>query len=613
MKTSLSYDEIIIFEYISIVKIFIRYSFYYYLRKVDIMLLFTVFLIFISCIASLHVNKVLNSRMSKIMITRKLNMIAQVTDIDSQKLLVTGNEGLLDTDRMEKAFLGSGIKVPKDKQLKVGIIGGGLGGLITAMELSEAGHHVEIYESRRFYGGKVGSWVDKNGNHIEMGLHVFFGCYYNLFGIMKRLGVLNNLRLKEHTHTFINTGGRVASLDFRLGGIGAPINGLAAFARTEQLDIGDKIANAVALATSPVVRALFDFDGALQDIRDLDNISFSDWFLSKGGSRGSIKRMWDPICYALGFLDCDNTSARCMLTIFQLFAVRTEASILRMLEGSPNEFLHKPIVQYLKERNTEIFLNRRVQELLYEKDAEGKPTKVNGFVVSGDSGDAPRETKLFDVVVAATDVPGIQKLLPEDFRKYKEFDGVYKLDAVPVITVQLRFNGWVTELQDKNKMKDILGDKSNGKAPGFDTLLYSADADFSCFADLALTSPADYYKEGEGSLMQCVLTPGDKWMPKSTEEAAMATLAQIKKLFPSAAELDCTWWNVVKLGKSLYREAPGMDQYRPGQVTPIPNFFLAGSYTFQDYIDSMEGATKSGLICSEAILKKTEDLQKYKH
>lgn len=27
------------------------------------------------------------------------------------------------------------------------------------------------------------------------------------------------------------------------------------------------------------------------------------------------------------------------------------------------------------------------------------------------------------------------------------------------------------------------------RAPGLDNLLYSADADFSCFADLALTSP----------------------------------------------------------------------------------------------------------------------------
>jgi len=28
---------------------------------------------------------------------------------------------------------------------------------------------------------------------------------------------------------------------------------------------------------------------------------------------------------------------------------------------------------------------------------------------------------------------------------------------------------------------------------GIDNLLYSADADFSCFADLAVTSPTDYY------------------------------------------------------------------------------------------------------------------------
>lgn len=51
------------------------------------------------------------------------------------------------------------------------------------------------------------------------------------------------------------------SKDFRMGGIGAPFNGMAAFAVTQQLDIADKLANALALATSPVVRALFDFDG----------------------------------------------------------------------------------------------------------------------------------------------------------------------------------------------------------------------------------------------------------------------------------------------------------------------------------------------------------------
>ena len=59
-------------------------------------------------------------------------------------------------------------------------------------------------------------------------------------------------------------------------------------------------------------------------VRDLDDITFTEWFTQLGGSRGSLDRMWDPIAYALGFVDCDNISARCMLTIFMLFAIRTE-------------------------------------------------------------------------------------------------------------------------------------------------------------------------------------------------------------------------------------------------------------------------------------------------
>jgi hypothetical protein len=60
-----------------------------------------------------------------------------------------------------------------------------------------------------------------------------------------------------------------------------------------------------------------------------------------------------------------------------------------------------------------------------------------------------------------------------------------------------------------------------------------------------------------------------------------------------------TWHSVVKIGQSLYIEAPGMDPFRPEQATPVPNFFLAGSYTKQDYIDSMEGATLSGAcVCA---------------
>jgi len=238
-------------------------------------------------------------------------------------------------------------------------------------------------------------------------------------------------------HSFVNKGGELGSLDFRLpGGIGAPINGLVAFARTKQLNIVSKISNAVAIATSPVVRALVDFDGAMGDIRALDNVSFTDWWFSKGGNRDSLNRMWDPIAYALGFIDCDNISARCMLTIFNLFAVRSEASVLRMCEGSPNEYMHKPIVKYLEERNVKIECDARIGEIVHTLGADGKPTAVQSMKVLRRVGEPSVEE--FDIIVAACDVPGIKKLLPETFRTHEMFDNIYKLDAVPVATVQLR-------------------------------------------------------------------------------------------------------------------------------------------------------------------------------
>ncbi|MBN3894677.1 MAG: 9,9'-di-cis-zeta-carotene desaturase [Nostoc sp. NOS(2021)] len=475
--------------------------------------------------------------------------------------------------------------------MRVAIVGAGLAGLATAVDLADAGCEVEIFESRPFVGGKVGSWVDGDGNHLEMGLHVFFGCYYELFDLMKKVGVLENLRLKEHTHTFINKGGRTGALDFRFL-TGAPFNGLKAFFTTSQLSLQDKLQNAIALGTSPIVRGLVDFNGAMKTIRKLDKISFADWFRSHGGSNGSIKRLWNPIAYALGFIDCENMSARCMLTIFQLFAVRTEASVLRMLEGSPYEYLHKPILEYLEFRGTKVYTRRQVREIQFTESAE--QTRVTGIVVA--QGDAV-ETITADAYVFACDVPGIQRILPHEWRKWSEFDNIYKLDAVPVATVQLRFDGWVTELNDGEQRKQL------NHAAGIDNLLYTADADFSCFADLALTSPADYYRPGQGSLLQLVLTPGDPFIAQSNEAIAQHVLKQVHELFPSSRELNMTWYSVVKLAQSLYREAPGMDAYRPNQKTPVDNFFLAGSYTQQDYIDSMEGATISGRRAAKVILE----------
>ncbi|KAH9754137.1 Zeta-carotene desaturase /chromoplastic [Citrus sinensis] len=146
-------------------------------------------------------------------------------------------------------------------KLKVAIIGAGLAGMSTAVELLDQGHEVDIYELRSFIGGKVASFVGKHGNHIEISLHVFFGCCNNLFRLTKKVGADENLLMKDHTHKFVNKGGEIGELDFRFP-IGAPLHGIRAFLSTNQLKTYDKSRNAIALALSPVVKALLDPDGA---------------------------------------------------------------------------------------------------------------------------------------------------------------------------------------------------------------------------------------------------------------------------------------------------------------------------------------------------------------
>ncbi|GAY62724.1 hypothetical protein CUMW_220110 [Citrus unshiu] len=213
---------------------------------------------------------------------------------------------------------------------------------------------VGMYESRSFIGGKVGSFIDKHGNHTEMGLHVFFGCYNNPFRLMKKVGADKNLLMKDHSHTFVNKGGEIGVQTY------------------------DKARNALALALSPVVKALGDPEGALKDIRDLDSVRMTSYFLVVHGR--VFRECGILLLMPLGLLT-DNISARCMLTIFALFATKTKASLLRMFKGSPDVYLRGPIRKYITDKGGRFHLRWGCREILYDKSANGE-TYVKGLAMS---------------------------------------------------------------------------------------------------------------------------------------------------------------------------------------------------------------------------------------
>jgi 15-cis-phytoene desaturase len=89
-------------------------------------------------------------------------------------------------------------------------------------------------------------------------------------------------------------------------------------------------------------------------------------------------------------------------------------------------------------------------------------------------------------------------------------------------------------------------------------------------------------------------------------------MGELNKLFPMHFGGDdpatLRKYKVVKTPLSVYKTTPGCQQLRPDQDTPIRNFFLAGDYTMQRYLASMEGAVLSGKLCAEAVDRQRDQL-----
>uniref|UniRef100_A0A6N2KMS0 Amine oxidase domain-containing protein n=1 Tax=Salix viminalis TaxID=40686 RepID=A0A6N2KMS0_SALVM len=120
-----------------------------------------------------------------------------------------------------------------------------------------------------------------------------------------------------------------------------------------------------------------------------------------------------------------------------------------MLKGSPDVYLSGPIRKYIEDKGGRFHLRWGCRQILYDRSPDGE-ILVTGLATSKAT---DKKVVKADAYVVAFDVPGIKRLLPSQWRESKFFDNIYELVGVPVVTVQLRYNGWVTELQDLERSR----------------------------------------------------------------------------------------------------------------------------------------------------------------
>jgi phytoene desaturase len=428
-----------------------------------------------------------------------------------------------------------------------------------ARTLVERGHDVVLLEKRDVPGGKVSAWKDADGDWIESGLHVFFGAYHNLLGFLDHCGLGNTFNWKPAEMIFASERHGLAGISF-VPWLPTPLNGLTGVAKFKPLTLGDKLRMGLGL-----MRPIFG-DQAYVDQQDDE--SYASWHLRHGMGQRSLDEVMHTMALALNFQRADRVSAKLALTAMLHFAHEKNAPKMALVKGSPDTNIWRPLIAQIESLGGRVELGRKVAAI--QHDPAGN--QVTGFVLEDG------EVVTGDVYVSAMPVHSLRKVIPDSLRAFPYFENLKHLKGSPVITMQLFFDRQIA---------------------GVDNLLFSAGTHLSVYADMAMVAPE--YHNGGKSIMQFVVAPAEKLITLPDDELVAFVMEEFRRLHPIAREAQLLKHTIVRIPNSVYQALPGVDKYRPDQASPVPNLFLAGDFTQQHFLASIEGATISAKRCVERI------------
>jgi len=296
---------------------------------------------------------------------------------------------------------------------------------------------------------------------------------------------------------------------------------------------------------------------------------------------------------ALDFIDPDKLSMTVVLTAMNRFLNEDDGLQMAFLDGNQPERVLAPMKNHVEARGGEVKTSVPVQEILTNEDGSVAGLKMrDGSTVTA------------DYYISSMPVDVMKRMVPTKWQNMPYFRQFDELEGIPVINLHLWFDR---------------------KLDSVDHLCFSRSPLLSVYADMSTTCKE--YKSDTESMLELVFAPcsplagGDtNWIAKTDEEIIDATMGELARLFPTEIANDPKWpstskqspagqaklrkFAVVKVPRSVYAAIPGRNKFRPSQETPIDNLVLAGDWTSQKFLGSMEGAILGGKLAAEVVVDK---------
>ncbi len=441
---------------------------------------------------------------------------------------------------------------------RVLIIGGGVAGMYLCERLSAENYDITMLESGSRPGGRCNSFIDKfTGETIDNGQHLLMGAYTNFLEFIDRIGAKEQIgTFPGLSIPFISTKGTSYLLDDK--NLGGKIGMLAAMLSAKHFSAGDRL---------KFVRLMLKV--SMLNANNL-NMTAAEFLLANNQSNKLMNDFWTPLVLAV--LNTTPTIAPAKLLIAVLkkaFFANANAAKMMYVKTDFNCLFNR-FMDTMKERNTEVRLNARVNRILIQ----------NGRAIGVELGEG--EILRADCVISAVPHYALQKLLPSDALTMPNLKNLMFYKNSSILSAYL----WYKEEIDTPAMLGLL------------------DSSMQWLFNRRKLQEQDYVNYGYKSSFAITISSSEANNELSKYELIENFAEELADAMPQFKGKTPAHYRIIKEKRATFEANTEIEKYRVNQITPIPNFYVCGDWTKTDLPATIEGAALSAEIVYKDLVSK---------
>jgi len=404
--------------------------------------------------------------------------------------------------------------------MKVGIVGGGITGLTSALELLKKGYEVTVIESESYWGGFSSAFEILPGIFIERYYHHLFTNDEEILGLCRELGIYGKLKTLD---------GKTSHLfEDKI----YPLDSVLAVLRFSPLNIIERIR--FGLVT--LYLRLKNDDEGFNDIT-------ADWWLKRWYGQRAYTVVWKPLLQGKFATYYDKVS----MTWFWARVKKRTPKLIYPIGGF--QVIIESLIKVISEKGGTLIGRARVEKVEQNRDGSWQ---ISVYTMD-DYGQKSGYMYHFDKIIATTSLKTFVRMFPSLPQSYKnKLDSVSYLSAQIIILVlsrRLSSHYWIN-IGDTSFPFLVVGEQSN---------LFGLE----------------YYQGKSVVYLGNYLPDGDRKLSMSSAELLDLYLPYLKKINP---EFEKSWVdNAINFVGSFAQPIVDLD-YRnkiPSFETPLKNLFLA--------------------------------------